>query len=70
MKKTKRVELVKPDAKGATQEILAHVAAWMETAGWPALGVHPVGKRPPGEWAALEEARQLAIQYVRLGAKG
>jgi hypothetical protein len=70
MKKTKRTEPAKPDAKGATQEILMHVAAWMELAGWSALGVHPASKRSPGEWIALEEARQLAIAYVKLGAKG
>jgi hypothetical protein len=68
-KQKKRTEPVKPDVRGATQAMLNTVAMWMTTAGWPALGVSPAAHSAV-EWSAFEEARQLAIQYVRLGAKG
>jgi hypothetical protein len=59
-----------PDVKAATREMLARVAGWMSTnLAEPMLyGVLPQGASKE-EWAALEEARALATEYVRLGAR-
>ena len=57
-----------PDVKAATREILCRVAAWMETR--PAEFILYADKRySEEEWAALEEARALAVAYVRLGVR-
>jgi hypothetical protein len=61
-----------PDVKGATQVILARVAEWMagkeaEPVVYAGLASGP--RASPAEWAVLEEARALAVEYVRMGAR-
>lgn len=58
-----------PDVKNLTREMLGRVAAWMERP--EATSVVEGGARPktPEEMAAVNEARDLAVGYVRLGAR-
>jgi hypothetical protein len=60
-----------PDVKSATCEILARVAEWMESGQsgfvFPGNGNKRLTKE---EQTALDQARNLAIEYVKLGARG
>ena len=68
MKPKKLAKKPVPDVKAATREILVRVAAWMETR--PAeFTLYPDARYSEEEWIALEEARALAIEYVRSGAR-
>ena len=68
MKPKKLAKKPVPDVKAATREILVRVAAWMETR--PAeFTLYPDARYSEEEWAVLEEARALAVAYVRLGAR-
>jgi hypothetical protein len=55
-----------PDVKAATAEILTKMADWLESP--EGLAKMPVGKLSKEEAAAFEEARRLAVNYIRLGA--
>ena len=71
MKKPSKKPVV-PDLKSATASILTRVADWMEADSIASQGAvfGWSGARPTkAEWAVLEEARKLAINYIRMGAK-
>ena len=60
-----------PDVKGATRVILGRVAEWMAGKAAEPVVYTNLASGPgasPAEWAALEEARALAVEYVRMGA--
>ena len=70
--KKKTIKPVVPSLQGATVEILNRVADWMESNGTESANrvvYGPPLKLTKLEVAVLEEARKLAINYVRLGAK-
>jgi hypothetical protein len=61
---------VVPDLKAATREILSRTADWAESlAAQDALFGHLSPRTTRAEWAVLAEARQLAANYIRMGAK-
>jgi len=61
---------VVPDVQAATEEMLQRVAAWLATPAADGLLYHDVSPNAgKPEWAALEKARALAINYVQLGAR-
>jgi hypothetical protein len=59
-----------PDAKAVTRNILTQVALFVEEgATWlDLLGQLPSAGTTKEEWAALQEARALAVAYIRKGA--
>ena len=60
---------VVPDLKSATQAALSTVADYVESLNIDTLfGTR--ARRTPAEYAVLEEARKLAIAYVRKGVQG
>ena len=59
-----------PDLKAATRDMLLRVAGWMDTkSAEMTLYVTASSKATKAEWAVLEEARVLAVAYIRMGAK-
>ena len=70
MKKPSKNPVV-PDLKAATREILSRTADWAESlAAQDVLFGHLSSRTTRAEWAILEEARKLAVNYIRMGAKG
>ena len=59
-----------PDVKAVTRNILTQVALFVEEgATWlDLLGALPGAGTTKEEWAALQEARALAVEYIRKGA--
>lgn len=57
-----------PNLQGATAEILNRVADWMELPSAPDMVLFS-GTHSKEEWAVLLEAKKLAVNYVRLGAR-
>ena len=59
-----------PDLKAATAAMLGRVAGWMDTkSAEMTLFASTSAGTSPAEWVVLEEARALAIEYVRSGAR-
>jgi len=70
--KKKTVTPPKPDLHAATCNILTRVATWMEEeASYQQLTGLPATnhKLPAADLAVLEEAKKLAINYIRMGAQ-
>jgi hypothetical protein len=67
----KAAKKVVPSLQGATAAILERVANWIDVPTATADGVVFGGasKQSKEEWAVLVEARKLAVNYIRLGAK-
>jgi hypothetical protein len=69
MKKPSKKPVV-PDLKAATCEILSRTADWVESlAAQDVLFGHLSSRTTRAEWAVLAEARQVATNYIRMGAK-
>lgn len=60
-----------PDLKAATANALDRIAEWADTdATYEQLfGIHSNRRTTPEEAAVLEEAKKLAVNYVRMGAQ-
>ena len=59
-----------PDLKAATADVLARTADWLSSpASQDILFGHLSSRTTRAEWAVLEEARKLAVNYIRMGAK-
>ena len=59
-----------PDVQAATEEMLQRVAIWLATPAADGLLYRDVSPNAgKAEWAALEKARALAVNYVQLGAR-
>jgi len=59
-----------PDVQSATEEMLQRVAVWLVTPAADGLLYRDVSSNAgKAEWAVLEKARALAINYVRLGTR-
>jgi len=69
--KKKAVEAPKPDLKSATATALEGIANFVEArlTGTEIFGEAAPRGRTKAEWAVLEEARKLAINYIRMGAR-
>jgi hypothetical protein len=67
----RKVEALKPDLKGATAEALEGIANFVEArlTSTEIFGETAPRGRTKAEWAILEEARKLAVNYIRMGAK-
>jgi len=65
----RKVEAPKPDLKAATAAVLERIAGWAATNMTNAEMFGDVPRRTKEEWAVLEEARKLAVNYIRMGAK-
>jgi len=66
--KTKASKVPRPDPKAAAQAALRNVAAWVESpSAWHVM--FGAGAHSKVEQAALEEAKALVANYVRLGAR-
>lgn len=60
-----------PDLKGATQEALRNAAYHLEDLALEdVFAVLPERRVSKAEWAVMEEARSLAVAYIRKGAEG
>ena len=68
MKKPSKKPVV-PDLKSATREVLNQIAGWAASSMTNAELFGTSTRRTQAEWAVLEEARKLAINYIRTGAK-
>ena len=59
-----------PDLKAATADILNRTADWLVSlAAQDTLFGHLSARTTKAEWAVLKEARDLAVNYIRMGAK-
>lgn len=69
---SKRPKSVAPDAKSATRTALGNIADYAERlmTHEAMFGLTPNRRTTKEEWAAFEEARRLAVGYIRTGAKG
>ena len=67
MRVTKKPVL--PDLKAATREALSKIADWAASSMTNAELFGASTRRTQAEWAVLEEARKLAVNYIRMGAK-
>ena len=65
----KKVEAPKPDLKGATAAVLERIADWAATNMTNEEMFGNATRRTKAEWAVLDEARKLAVNYIRMGAK-
>ena len=66
-----RKQVPKPDVKSATRQALTNIADSAERLDWMNLFSLPPARRTTAEeTAAFAEAKRLAINYIRLGAKG
>jgi hypothetical protein len=69
MKKPSKKPVV-PDLKAATAEILSRTADWLASpTAQDVLFGHLSLRTTRAEWAALAEARDLAVNYIKMGAK-
>ena len=59
---------VVPDLKSATREALDKIATWVSISMTNEELFGASARRTKEEWAVLEEARKLAINYIRKGA--
>jgi hypothetical protein len=58
------------NVKGMTREMLARIATWMETReAEQVVYATTVSMTSKEEWAVLEEAHALVVEYVRMGAR-
>jgi hypothetical protein len=59
-----------PDLKAATADVLSRIAGWAESPeARDVMFGHLTSRTTKAEWAVLEAARQLAVNYVRMGAQ-
>jgi cobalamin biosynthesis protein CobD/CbiB len=67
----KKVEAPKPDLKGATAAALEGIANFVEArlTSTEIFGETAPRGRTKAEWTVLEEARKLAVNYIRMGAR-
>ena len=68
MKKPSKKSVL-PDLKAATQEALSRIADWAESSMTNTELFGASMRHTKAEWAVLEEARKLAVNYIRMGAK-
>ena len=65
----KKVEAPKPDLQSATSTVLERIADWAATNMTNEELFGSATRRTKEEWAVLGEARKLAVNYIRMGAK-